>query len=134
MVLASAGLKLSESVVYDGCGTDADGTLPSKAAQYAMSIGFAATSARLPNIEQLFTHLMSGCPHPIVFVNLNSLMGISVTHAVIVESIDLESEIVTVIDPAFPPAGRRLWSLALFEIGWKMARCQTILVPTVQAA
>lgn len=128
MVLESAGYSAPEAAFYQGCETDIDGTLPSKAAQYAVSLGFDALSTRLPTIHELIGYMESNAPYPIVFVNLSSILGINVIHAVVVESIDYVAETITVVDPAFPPTGRRKWALDLFAIAWEMARYQTILV------
>ena len=130
MVLASTGFEASEADIYAGCETDFDGTLPSKAAAYANQIGFNATAPRLVDINELATMMASSHRYPIVFVNLIPILGLNINHAIVIESIEPTSETIIALDPAYPPTGRREWKLGLFEIGWKMAHRQTILVTT----
>lgn len=128
VILASVDVILSEAEVYAGCETDVDGTLPSKAAEFATALGYPATALRLTDINELYRLISTRYLYPIIFVNLTPLLGINVIHAVVIETVDSETATVTVVDPAFPPTGQRNWSLPLFEIGWQMARRQTILV------
>nr|AGC71493.1 hypothetical protein [uncultured bacterium A1Q1_fos_1880] len=55
-------------------------------------------------------------------------MGFAVIHAVLIEKIELPQEQLTIIDPAYPPAGRRIWVLEQFEMGWRLACQQTIVI------
>lgn len=128
MVLAYYGMEYTETEIYDCCETDAGGTLPSVAARCAQSLGFAASAVRLVSLDVLREQLIAGFIFPIVYVNLSPITGINVIHAVIVEAIDTQAGQVQVIDPAYPPTGRRVLPLSLFQVGWKLARNQTILV------
>jgi hypothetical protein len=62
------------------------------------------------------------------FSHMSPILGVNVIHAMIVEAIDVQAGYVRVVDPAYPPTGRRTLTLRLFEAGWRLARCQTILV------
>lgn len=126
MVLASYGLVYSEATVYTCCETDTDGTLPSAAVRCVQRLGVAARTERLPDLANLL--LLTAHTTPIVFLNLAPIMGFAVIHAVIVEKIELLQEQITIIDPAYPPAGRRTWALGQFQIGWRLARQQTIVI------
>lgn len=128
MVLACYGLERTEAEIYTCCETDADGTLPSAAVRCARSLGFDASALRLSGLDALKEQLERLHVFPIVHVNLSPILGINVIHALIVEAIDVQAGRVRVIDPAYPPTGRRMLSLPLFEAGWRLARCQTILV------
>lgn len=128
IVLSGASIILPEGEIYVGCETDIDGTLPGKTVAYIESLGLKATSPRLDSISTLETCINSDASHPIVFVNLSVLLGINVIHAVVVESIDIEDESISVLDPSFPPTGHRQWSLTLFNLAWQAARRQTILI------
>ncbi len=128
MVLASYGVERTEAEVCACCQTDADGTLPSAAARCAQSLGFDATAPRLSGLDALREQLETAHSFPIAYVNLAPILGLNVIHAVIVEAIDTQRRQVRVIDPAYPPTGRREWALDLFEAGWRLARYQVILV------
>jgi len=128
MMLAYYGLERTEAEIYTCCETDADGTLPSAAVRCAQSLGFNASAPRLSGLDALREQLETLHILPIVYVNLSLILGINVIHAVIVEAMDVQAGRVWVIDPAYPPTGRRALSLSLFEAGWRLARCQTILV------
>ncbi len=128
MVLAYHGLERPEAEIYACCETDVDGTLPSAAVRWAQGLGFDATAPRLPGLGALREHLETGYILPIVFVNLSPILGLNVVHAVVVESLEAQADQIQVIDPAYPPTGRRTLSLRLFEIGWQLARGQTILI------
>lgn len=130
MLLAYYDIICSEAEVYACCETDSDGTLPSAAARCLQKFGLRATSERLTGgIEMLKEHCLVG--HVIVFVNLAPLLGVPVIHAVVVESIESQPGQLTVLDPAFPPKGQRLWSIGLFEIGWQLARNQVITISKI---
>ncbi len=90
--------------------------------------GFEASAQRLAGLDALQEQLTSASLLPIVYVHLGPLIGISVIHAVIVEIVDIQAGIVQVVDPVHAPTGRRIWPLALFEVGWRLARYQAILV------
>lgn len=128
MVLSGFGDIRTESELYDCCQTDIDGTLPSMAAQCAENLGFASFTLRLPEFPALLHHIGEGYLHPIVFVNLSPLLGLNLLHAVVIDAIDTEGGTIQVVDPAYPPTGQRVWQQPLFEIGWRMARGQTILI------
>ena len=128
MIFAANGLTRSEDEIYSCCQTDIDGTLPSAAAQCAVSHGFEATALRLGGLADLQTRLESGGLFPILFVNLAPLVGINALHAVVLQAIDVDAKQVQVMDPAYPPSGMRIWNLDLFEHAWRMARFQTILL------
>jgi hypothetical protein len=103
-----------------------DGTLPSAAVRCLARNGLNARAERLGEVDVLVGYLTTHIA--IAFVNLAPLLGIVATHAVIVEAIDDEATTIVVIDPAHPPDGRRMIPLALFEISWRLARGQVILV------
>lgn len=127
MVLAFHGIVCTEAEISQCCESEPEGTLPSAAVRCLQKFGFNATSLRLyDGIESLRLHSLNA--HIIAFVNLTPLMGIGVLHAVILETLHSEEGTLTIIDPAFPPTGRRLWSVGLFEIGWQLARNQVILI------
>lgn len=128
MVLERFDVARSESELYDCCQTDIDGTLPFAAARCAESLGFIAASVRLADLDALLQYVDEGYLHPIVFVNLTPLLGLNVLHAVVIDQIDTEADTIRIVDPAHPPEGTRIWSLALFARGWRMARGQTILI------
>lgn len=126
MVLASYGQRYAEAEIYHCCETDGDGTLPSAAVRCAQRLGLSAVAERLPDLETLIQRATDATP--IVFLNLAPLLGIVIIHAVVVVTIDRQQEQITVLDPAHPPDGRRTWGLGLFQIGWQLARNQTILI------
>jgi ABC-type bacteriocin/lantibiotic exporter with double-glycine peptidase domain len=128
MVMAYYGLERPESEICLCCETDVDGTLPSLAVHCAQSLGFVASAPRLSGLNALREQLEGEQVFPIVFVNLSPILGVKVIHAVIVEAMNTQVGQVWVIDPAYPPTGRREISLSLFEAGWRLARYQTILV------
>ena len=129
MVLAAYGIQQSETDLYLCCETDADGTLPRVAARCAQRLGLVASSERLSTIQQLQEVLVLRAAIAIAFVNLTALLGVPVIHAVVIESVDpLSEQTITILDPAYPPTGRRLWSMAQFEMGWGLARHQVILI------
>lgn len=128
MVLASYGVERTEVELYACCQTDADGTLPSAAAQCARDFGFNASAPRLSGLDALREQLEIAHLFPIAYVNLEPLLGLNAIHAVIVESVDVQAGRVRVIDPAYPPTGRREWALDRFEVGWRLARYQVILI------
>jgi ABC-type bacteriocin/lantibiotic exporter with double-glycine peptidase domain len=128
MALAAQGIERSEADVYSCCQTDADGTLASVAAQCAESFGLHASALRLSGLDALRENIETPNTILIIFVNLAPLLGITVIHAVILDAIDTTAKIVHVIDPAHPPNGRREWPLDLFEVGWRLARHQIIMV------
>lgn len=128
MVLARYDIERSEDEIYFCCQTDLDGTLPTAAALCAQSLGIGASALRLPSLEALQEQMAIPDAVPIVFVNLAPLLGLNVIHAVIIEAIDTAARNVSVLDPAYPPAGRCEWMLDLFEVGWRLARYQTILI------
>lgn len=127
MILAHHDIVRTESEIYNCCETDPDGTLPSAAVRCVQKFGLHATSERLKDGFESLRHYCS-YSEAIVFVHLAPILGIQAIHAVIVEIIDSQQGLITVIDPAFPPHGRRTWSISLFEIGWQLARNQVILV------
>ena len=128
MILAYYGLVRTETELSTCCETDVDGTLPSASVRCAQSLGFDATAPRLSNLDALKAHMEAEYVLPVVFINLSPLLGINVTHAVVVDIIEPQTSQIHVIDPAYPPTGRRVFTLSLFEIGWRLARHQTILV------
>ncbi len=128
MILAVFGISRSEAEIYDCCATDADGTLPSLAVRCAQNLGLDATAQRLSDLAALREIIQSPNPGPIAFVNLAPLIGTNVVHAVIIGNIDTAANSIQVIDPAYPPDGRRIWSIELFEIAWRLARFQIIFV------
>jgi ABC-type bacteriocin/lantibiotic exporter with double-glycine peptidase domain len=128
MVLAYYDIQRSEDEIYSCCQTDPDGTLPTAAARCAQSLGLEASALRLPSLEALQERMTTLDVVPIVFVNLAPLLGLNVIHAVIIENTDVATRSVRVLDPSYPPAGRREWTLDLFEVGWRLARYQTILI------
>jgi len=128
MLLAYYGRVYSETEIYACCETDIEGTLPSAAALCAQRLGFDASSPRLLGLEDLAYQLQTIHTFPIVSINLRPILGIRVIHALIVEAIDVQSGQVNVLDPAYPPTGRRKFRLAPFEAAWHLARYQTILV------
>ena len=128
MVLAGYGVERTEAEIYTCCQTDADGTLPSATAQCARNLGFDAVALRLSGIDMLREHLETAHAVPIIYLHLGPLLGLNVIHAVIIEAINIQDRYIHVIDPAFPPTGRREWTLDLFEQGWRLARYQVILI------
>ena len=129
MALAAFGLERSENDLYICCETYIDGTLPSAVVRCAQRLGFSASAQRLSSIEQFQAILAAQSTIAIAFVNLAPLLGITVIHAIVVESIPpLEEEQLSVLDPAYPPRGHRQWSIDLFKIGWQLARNQVILI------
>jgi hypothetical protein len=64
----------------------------------------------------------------IVYIDLSVLLGLSLRHAVVLLDLNVYQRQVRVVDPAFTPDGLRVWSLDLFEMAWRMAHCQTILI------
>jgi ABC-type bacteriocin/lantibiotic exporter with double-glycine peptidase domain len=129
MQLAAHGIARSEAEIYAGCQTDMDGTLPSAAVRCVQSFGFRAAAQRLAGLAQLQAHLHNTDTPPIVFVNLAPILGINVIHAILVEMIDsLDDGQIHIIDPTHPPTGRRTWTLKQFEVSWRLARNQVILI------
>lgn len=128
MILAAHGVERTEAELYTCCQTDVDGTLASAAADCARNLGFNTSAQRLAGLDTLQEQLTIASLWPIVYVHLGPLIGVSVIHAVIVEAIDIQAQIIRVVDPAFAPTGRREWSIELFEVGWRLARFQTILI------
>ena len=128
ILLAHYGQAYSESEIYACCQTDFNGTLPSTVIHCLQSLGFKATAPRLSGFDALLEELTVGQIIPIVYINLAPLLGINVIHAVLVQAIDIADGEIQVIDPAYPPNGRRVFALELFEVAWKLARYQTILV------
>jgi len=126
MVLAGYGLIYSEADLYNCCETDVDGTLPSAAVRCLQRLGLSARAERLSDMEALARYATDAIP--IVFINLAPLLGIGVIHAVIVEEMDVQQGRIKVIDPSFLPDGRRMWTFGLFQMGWKLALNQTILI------
>lgn len=126
MVLASYGLPFTEAELYHCCESDADGTLPSAVVRCVLRLGLMARTERLPDVATLTEQATQATP--IVYLNLAPILGLAIIHAVIVEEIDVEQEQIIVIDPAYSPDGRRIWPLGLFQLGWKLARNQTILI------
>lgn len=126
MVLARYGLIFTEAELYRCCESDADGTLPSAVVRCVLSLGLRAHTERLPDVTSLAEQVTQATP--IVYLNLAPILGLAVIHAVIVEEIDVQQGQITIIDPAYSPDGRRMWPLGLFQIGWKLARNQTILI------
>lgn len=128
MVLAAYGVERTEEEIYACCETNVDGTLARVAADCARRHGLNASSRRLAGLDAPREQLEIASVPPIVYVHLAPLEGVNVIHAVIVEPIDVQAKRVSVLDPAFPPTGPREWGLELFEIGWRLARYQVILV------
>jgi len=129
MVLSSYGIQYTETEIYQGCQIDIDGTLPSAVVRYAQNLGFHAAALRLSGLTELQEQLTKTGSLPIVYVNLAPLLGVNVIHAVIVEVLDsTDPQQIHVIDPTCPPTGRRVWALGLFEIGWRLARHQIIMI------
>jgi len=128
MVLVAYGVDRSETELYICCQTDIDGTLPSAAAHCAQALGIEAIATRSIDLDGLLVHLKITSASLIAFINLSPLLGVNVIHAVIVETIDIEAGQVQVIDPTYPPTGRRRWTLGMFTIGWQLARRQVILM------
>ena len=126
MVLASYGIIFTEDELYRCCESDADGTLPSAVVRCVVRLGLMARSERLLDVATLAEQATQATP--IVFLNLAPILGLAIIHAVIVEEIDLQQEQITIIDPAYLPDGRRAWPRGLFQLGWKLARNQTILI------
>lgn len=126
VVLASYGLTFTEAELYTCCESDMDGTLPSAVVRCVVRLGLMARAERLPEVANLAEQAMQTTP--IVFLNLVPLLGLAVIHAVVVEEIDVEQGQITIIDPAYLPDGRRTWPLGLFQLGWKLAHNQTILI------
>ncbi len=133
MVLARYGVERSEAEVYACCETDADGTLPSAAARCIRQFGLKAEAQRLKGLETLQGHLNTPDCSVIVHVNLATLLGVNVVHAVVVEAIDGRANYVRVVDPAYPPAGRRTWPLGLFEMAWRAVRYQALVITPTPA-
>lgn len=127
MILAAYGLTYTEADLYTCCETDVDGTLPSAVVRCVQQLGLSARAERLPDMETLIGQMAANTT-PIVFLNLAPLLGIAVIHAVVVTTIDVHQEQITVLDPSYVPDGRRVWGLGLFQMGWKLARNQTILI------
>ena len=127
MVLAYHGREYTEAELYACCETDIDGTLPSAVAHCAERLGCDASAPRLSGLDPLKESL-ADYTFPIVFVNLSPVLGVNVIQAVIIETLDEQAGQVQVIDPAFPPTGRRIFSLSMFETAWRSAQYQTILV------
>lgn len=128
MVFAVYGVERTEEEIYACCETDSDGTLPSAAARCAQELGFGASAVRLAGLDDLRGCIDTARDAVIAFVNLGPLLGVNVIHAVIIELMDTAHGNMRVIDPAYPPAGYRNWSLGLFEVGWRLARRQCILI------
>jgi hypothetical protein len=85
-----------------------------------------ARTERLPDVATLTEQATQATP--IVYLNLAPILGLAIIHAVVVEEINIEQGQITIIDPAYSPDGRRTWTLGLFQLGWKLARNQTILI------
>ena len=126
MIVASHGLVYSEAELYTCCETDSEGTLPSAAVRCVQRLGLVARSERLLDLASLIQARADSAL--IVFLNLAPILGIASIHAVIIEEINFQQEQITIIDPTYLPDGRRTWALGLFQIGWQLARNQTILV------
>jgi len=128
MILATFNVVKSETEIYSCCQTDIDGTLPSAAVECAASFGFDARTLRLDGLESLQARLQELNSRTILFVNLASLIGVNVIHAVVLRSLDVQRNQIQILDPAFPPQGERVWSLDQFQLAWRAARYQTILI------
>lgn len=133
MIFADFGIACTEAEIYDCCETTFDGTLPSAAVNCAITFGLNAAALRLQDIQELEQFVGQTASHAIVFVNLAPLLGQNVAHAVIVTDIDQAAAEIRVMDPAYPPNGKRTWALGQFQLGWQMARFQIIVIRTAEA-
>jgi hypothetical protein len=79
-------------------------------------------------MNELVDIVVSSSRLVICYVDLSVLLGKDIRHAVIVSDIDTQLDQIHVIDPKAPPLGQRIWSFDLFEIAWRRARYQTILI------
>ena len=128
MILAHNDIERTEADLYECCGTDEDGTLPSVVVQCAEQFGFEAASLRLATINELVAYVSKPSTYVIAYVDLSYLLNLIGIHAVIIQEIQQQGKTITVIDPLYPPKGRREWSLPLFNIGWQIARRQVICI------
>lgn len=133
MILAAHGIVKDEAELYACCETDIDGTLPGAAAHCARTFGLAASAERLGGLDSLQTQIETADLSLVLFVNLAPLLGVQVLHALVLESIDFQAREIHLLDPAFPPNGKRVWSLDLFERGWELARYQVVWISTAHA-
>lgn len=128
MILAACGIKKSEQDIYTCCRTDVDGTLPSAAAACFAAHDLKSLAVRLNGLDDLRVHIQRKDSFAILFVQLAPLTGISVIHAVVLDTLDESKQEIHVLDPAFPPDGKRVWTMDQFALGWRAARYQTIFV------
>lgn len=131
-ILAGYGVVISERELRECCETDEFGTLPSSAVRCAQSLDFDASSPRLTDLYELIAIVESAQTAVIVFVNLSVICGLNVIHSVVVEMIDPTNETIEVLNPAHEPLGYHQWPLSLFEVAWRMARNQAVLIARKQ--
>ena len=128
MILADNDIERAEADLYKCCETDEEGTLPSATVQCAKQFRFEAKSLRLSTLNELVEYVSKPSTYVIAYVDLSYLLNLVGIHAVIIQEIQQSEKTITVIDPMYPPKGRREWSLPLFNIGWQIARRQVICI------
>lgn len=122
MVLDSLNLEIDEPNLAALCHTDPFGTSADDLARVANELGFQGRK-EFSNMSDLQKHLTEGI-FPILYVNLLSIDGLDMTHAVVLEAIARRRS-VTVLDPWH---GRRTIPFHQFKVAREKTRYLAVLV------